>query len=417
MAVRLQFIPRKEPPDLLDLPWGTALADWDHPRLVRMAAGVSRHVVRFVSEGDRVYALKETAQPDAEREYAMLRLLAAENLPVVEAVGLVTGRAAADGRPLGAVLVTRYLDYALPFRYLFGTEGGYGLGHRLVDAAVVLLVRIHVEGFYWGDCSLSNLLFRRDAGELMAYLVDAETTEHHRPLPDGMRHADLDLAKENVGGGLYDLEAEGLLSPGVDVLELTALLEERYTLLWGELTASLEVDMRDRHLIEGRLRRLNDLGFDVGELVVEQEAGAERLRVTPALVEEGHHSRQLRRLTGLEVQENQARRLLNDIAAFGAHLARVGERPPPQAVVAARWIAEVYEPIVEMIPPELRGRLEPAELFHQLLEHRYYLSEAAGHEVDNRTALQSYLESVLPFRPDERVLFDDDRERIVDDLE
>ncbi len=406
VAVRLQFITRKEPPDLLDLPWDTPLEAWDHPRLVRMAKGASRHVVRFVGDGDRVYALKETTPADAEREYAMLRLLAEENLPVVEAVGLVTGRSTVGGERLGAVLVTRYLDYALPYGYLFGVEGGWGLGHKLVDAAVVLLVRVHVEGFYWGDCSLANLLFRRDAGALMAYLVDAETTEHHRPLPEGMRSADLDLARENVAGGLLDLEAAGLLSPDVDVLDLADLLHERYTLLWEELTASLEVDMGERHLIEGRIRRLNDLGFDVGELIVEQEAGANRLRVTPALVEEGHHSRELRRLTGLEVQENQARRLLNDIAAFGAYLARVEGRLPPQAVVAARWIAEVYEPIVAEIPPELRGRLDAPELFHELLEHRYYLSEAADREVDNTTAIRSYLDSVLRFRPQEKVIYD-----------
>jgi hypothetical protein len=407
VAVRLQFIPRKEPPDLLDLPWSVPLAEWDHPRLVRMAKGASRHVVRFVGDADRVYALKETQPADAEREYAMLRTLGEESLPVVEVVGVVTGRTTADGEPLGAVLVTRYLDFALPFGYLFGIEGGYGLGRKLVDAAVVLLVRIHVEGFYWGDCSLANLLFRRDAGTLMAYLVDAETTEHHRRLPDGMRHADLDLARENVAGGLLDLEAQGRLSPDVDVLDLADLLEERYTLLWDELTASLEVDMGERHLIEGRIRRLNDLGFDVGELIVEHEAAGDRLRVTPALVEEGHHFRELRRLTGLEVQENQSRRLLNDIAAFGAYLARVEGRTPPQAVLAARWIAEVYEPIVERIPAELRDRREPAELFHELLEHRYYLSEAAGQEVDNDSAVRSYLESVLPFQPKERVILDD----------
>jgi hypothetical protein len=409
VAVRLQFIPGREPPDLLDLPWSVPLADWDHPRLVRMAKGASRHVVRFVGDGDRVYALKETTPADAEREYAMLRLLAEENLPVVEAVGLVTGReAVGGGGPLGAVLVTRYLDYALPYGYLFGIEGGYGLGRKLVDAAVVLLVRVHVEGFYWGDCSLANLLFRRDAGALMAYLVDAETTEHRRPLPEGMRAADVDLARENVAGGLLDLEAAGRLAPDVDVLALADLLEERYTLLWDELTASLDIDMGERHLIEGRLRRLNELGFDVGELIVEQSAGADRLRVTPALVEEGHHSRELRRLTGLEVQENQARRLLNDIAAFGAHLARVEGRPSPQAVVAARWIAEVFEPIVSEIPPDLAGRREPAELFHELLEHRYYLSEAAGREIDNETAIRSYIESVLRFRPQERVIFDEE---------
>jgi hypothetical protein len=406
VAVRLQFIPRKEPPDLLDLPWETPLEAWDHPRLVRMAKGVSRHVVRFVSDGDRVYALKETTQADAEREYAMLRLLAEENLPVVEAVGLVTGRSTAGGEPLGAVLVTRYLDYALPYGYLFVVEGGWGLGHKLVDAAVVLLVRVHVEGFYWGDCSLANLLFRRDAGALMAYLVDAETTEHHRPLPSGMRSADVELARENVAGGLLDLEAAGRLSPDVDVLALADLLEERYRLLWEELTASLEVDMGERHLIEGRIRRLNELGFDVGELIVERESGEDRLRVTPTLVEEGHHSRELRRLTGLEVQENQARRLLNDIAAFGAFLTRVEGQPSPHAIVAARWIAEVYEPIVAEIPPDLVGRREPAELFHELLEHRYYLSEAAGQEVDNETAIRSYIDSVLRFRPQERVIFE-----------
>ncbi len=407
VAVRLQFIPRKEPPDLLDLPWASPLAQWDHPRIVRMAKGVSRHVVRFVSDGERVYALKETTEADARREYAMLRLLATENLPVVEAVGLVTGRQTVGGEPLGAVLVTRYLDYSLPFRYLFGVEGGHGLGRKLVDAAVVLLVRVHVEGFYWGDCSLSNLLFRRDAGSLMAYLVDAETAEHRPPLPEGMRLADLELARENVAGGLFDLEAQGVLSPDVDVLELADLIADRYTLLWDELTTTQEVDIRERHLIDSRLRRLNELGFDVGELIVEHEADGHRFRVTPALVEEGHHSRELRRLTGLEVQENQARRLLNDIAAFGAYLARVDGEPPPRAVVAARWIAEVYEPIVERIPPELRGRREPAELLHELLEHRYYLSEAAGREVDNETALRSYIDSVLRFRPEERVIFDD----------
>ena len=408
MAVRLQFIPRKEPPDLLDLPWATPLVAWDHARLVHMAKGVSRHVVRFVSDGERVYALKETTEEDAAREYAMLRLLATENLPVVEAVGLVTGRQDVEGKPLGAVLVTRYLDFALPYRYLFTVEGGFGLGRKLVDAAVVLLVRIHVEGFYWGDCSLSNLLFRRDAGSLMAYLVDAETTEHRPPLPQGMRQSDLELARENVAGGLFDLEAEGRLSPDVDVLALADLIEDRYTLLWDELTTTLEVDIRERHLIDRRLRRLNDLGFDVGELIVEHDPGGDRLRVTPALVEEGHHSRELRRLTGLEVQENQARRLLNDIAAFGAYLARVEGRPSPQAIVAARWIAEVYEPVVERIPPELRGRREPAELFHELLEHRYYLSEAVGHEVDNETALESYIDSVLRFKPEERVIYEDE---------
>jgi hypothetical protein len=407
MAVRLQFDPRREPPDLLELPWSVALAKWDHSRLVRLARGSSRHVVRFVRDGERAYALKEMPETDAKREYAMLRLLSEEELPVVEAVGLVTGRVTPEREPLDAVLVTRYLDYSLPFGYLFTVEGG-GLARRLVDAAVVLLVRLHLEGFYWGDCSLSNLLFRRDAGALMAYLVDAETTEHHRPLPKGMREADIELARENFAGGLLDLQAADRLPLDVDVLDLADRLASRYGLLWDELTGTSEVDIRERHEIDRRIRRLNELGFDVAELEVEHEADGPCLRVRPALIEEGHHARELRRLTGLDVQENQARRLLNDIAAYGAHLSRVEGRPLPSAVVAARWIADVFEPIVAQVPDELRGRLEPAELFHELLEHRYYLSEAAGHEVDNEAALRSYIDSILRFRPDERVLLTDE---------
>ena len=117
------------------------------------------------------------------------------------------------------------------------------------------------------------------------------------------------------------------------------------------------------------------------------------------------------------MQENPARRLLNDISAFGAHLARVEGQPSPQAIVAARWIAEVYEPVVARIPPELVGRREPAELFHELLEHRYYLSEAAGREVDNATAIRSYIDSILRYRRHERVIFDDHEESIFDDHE
>jgi hypothetical protein len=151
---------------------------------------------------------------------------------------------------------------------------------------------------------------------------------------------------------------------------------------------------------------LNELGFDVGELIVEHDTGDSRLRVRPALVEEGHHARELARLTGLSVQENQARRLLNDIAAFGAHRASEEGRDVPQAVAAARWLKDVFEPITARVPNELRGRREPAELFHELLEHRYYLSEDQGREVDNETALRSYVDDVLRFRPDERRLTD-----------
>ena len=407
-AVAFRFLAGLEPSNLIDLPWSTPLEQWEHPSMVHRTRGQSRHIVRFVNDGSRTFALKEIAEDVAEKEYRLLREIRGAGLPVVEAVGVVTGREDPEGQPIEGVLVTRFLDYSLPFRYLFSIEEGEPLSTKLVDAAVVLLVRLHVEGFYWGDCSLSNLLFRRDAGALMAYLVDAETSERRQPMPDGMREHELDVARENFAGGLMDVASERGLSSELDVFRIVNQLCERYTQLWNELTGVTEIDARERHLIDQRIRRLNDMGFDVDELVVERDPSGDRLRVIPALVEEGHHARELRRLTGLEVQENQARRLLNDIASYGAYLGRVEGQTPPQAVVAARWIAEVYEPIVAQVPDDLRGRLEPPELFHELLEHRYYLSEAAGYEVDNDTGLRSYLDSVLRFRPAEQALFPDE---------
>jgi hypothetical protein len=404
MVVRLQFVPGGEPGGLLDLPWSTPLAAWDDPRLVDMVHGTSRHVVRFVADGGRVFALKETTEGEARREYGMLRRLIAEGLPAVQPIGMVTGRQAANGEPLAAVLISRYLDFSLPYRYLFTQERRPDLSGLLIDAGVVLLVRLHLEGFVWGDCSLSNLLFRRDAGALMAYLVDAETAERRDELPDGMRSNDIDIARENIAGGLLDLQASGDLGTEIDVVDVADQLEDRYRALWDELTGTEELSLDDRHLIDRRIRRLNELGFDVDELLVEHDPEGYRLRVRPVLVEEGHHARQLRRLTGLAVQENQARRLLNDIAAFGASISREAEAEIPQAVIASRWLAEVYEPVIATVPGTLRGRLEPPELFHELLEHRYYLSERAGTEVSSDEALSSYLASVLTHRRDEQTV-------------
>jgi hypothetical protein len=203
-------------PDFLDLPWERALREWDSDRLVDVARGIHRHVVRFVDYEGRVYALKELPDPVAEREYRLLRRLAEENLPVVEAAGTVTGRRSPTGEPLEGVLVTRHLSFSLPYRYLFVGRTVPDVQAKLLDALALLLVRVHLEGFFWGDCSLSNALFRRDAGALYAYLVDAETGEFQPRLSDGQRQHDLEIATANVAGDLLDLVAAGRLPADTD---------------------------------------------------------------------------------------------------------------------------------------------------------------------------------------------------------
>ena len=150
---RLQLIARTGHPDFLDLPWDEPLEDWTHERLVEVVRGIHRHVVRFVEYegplGPALYALKELPTPIARREYGLLRSLAAEEMPVVDAVGVVTER----GPDLEAVLITRHLDYSLPFRTLFARGSVPDLRRRLLDAGAELLVRLHLGGFFWGDCS------------------------------------------------------------------------------------------------------------------------------------------------------------------------------------------------------------------------------------------------------------------------
>ncbi|MGL5829367.1 MAG: lipopolysaccharide kinase InaA family protein, partial [Angustibacter sp.] len=227
----------KPDPALLDLPWQIPLADWPQENLAALPRGISRHVVRFAHLSGRVIAIKEIGEDLARHEYQLLRLLRRLDVPSVEPVGVVTGRTTPDGRPLDPALVTRHLQFSLPYRALFSQSLRRDTGARLVDALAVLLVRLHLTGFFWGDVSLSNTLFRRDAGAFAAYLVDAETGELHENLSDGQREHDLEIARVNIAGELMDLEAGGVLDATADPVAISENIMRRYRSLWTELTA------------------------------------------------------------------------------------------------------------------------------------------------------------------------------------
>ena len=405
MAARFQLVARTGHPTFLDLPWEQPLEEWRHERIVELERGISRHVVRFVNYDGRVYALKELPERVAQREYALLRRLADESMPVVEVVGVASGRR----DDLDAVLITRHLEFSLPYRALFGRDQVGDLRETLLDALVELLVRLHLTGFFWGDCSLSNTLFRRDAGALSAYLVDAETGELHPQLSEGLRKYDLTIARENVAGEVLDLQAEGRVSEHVDVDATAEEIGRRYESLWCELTREEVFGAEERYRIDDRLRRLNELGFDVEEIELVGSDEGYRLRLDPHVVEPGHHQRRLLMLTGLQAQENQARRMLNDLAHFRAYLEREEGTAVPESVAAYRWRAEVFEPAVAAVPRELWNRLPAAEVFHEILAHRWYLSEQAGSDVGLQKAVRAYVDDVLRHAPEERTLLPSDR--------
>ncbi|MEH1125701.1 DUF4032 domain-containing protein [Micromonospora sp. CPCC 206061] len=398
MLVTVRITSALVDPALLDLPWSTPLEEWPADHLVALPQGISRHVVRFVKLAGTVYAVKETGERVAEREYDLLRALERIGFPSVEAVAIVADRHAPDGEPLDPVLITRHLQFSLPYRALFSHTLRPETMARLLDALAALIVRMHITGFFWGDCSLSNTLFRRDAGAFAAYLVDAETGALRNKLSNGQRGEDLEIARVNIFGEALDLQAAGLLHESIDPEVVSEEVVQRYERLWHEITYEQEFQREDRHHVESRIRRLNEMGFDVAEVAMSlADRGA--FKVRPKVVDAGYHTRRLLRLTGLDAEENQARRLLNDLDTYRAESDLSDEQQ-----AAHRWLTEVFEPVVRAVPGHLRRKLEPTELFVQVIEHRWRLSEEAGRDVGLALAVQSFLADVLVHRPDEQAV-------------
>jgi hypothetical protein len=419
VALRFTMAPADQQA-VLDLPWDMPLEEWPAAYLVALPRGISRHVVRFTRIDRRIYALKEIVEATAAREYRLLRDLERLGLPAVEAVGVVTGRTAPGGAPLDPVLVTRHLQWSLPYRAVFSGTLRTDTSERLLDALVALLARLHLSGFFWGDCSLSNVLFRRDAQAFAAYLVDAETGELFASISDGQRRHDLELVHTNIAGELFDLQAGGLLDEQLDPILIAGEITRRYDALWGELTGTEQFDISERWRIARRVERLNDLGFDVEEIEIVTDLTGRTLRIQPKVVEAGFHSRRLFRLTGIDAEDQQARRLLNDLDAYVQANAGYGQS---EEVIAHRWVTDCFEPVLQAVPRELRGKLEPPQIFHEVMEHRWYLSQRYDRQVSIDEAANAFATEVLPSKPDEaavlgRAVRATDGGRVaVDDLE
>ncbi|WP_022886085.1 DUF4032 domain-containing protein [Glaciibacter superstes] len=391
-------------PALLDLPWHLPLDAWPNENIAALPKGISRHLVRFAHLSGRVVAIKETTSEMAKREYEMLRTLQGLEIPCVEPLAVITNRSDVDGEPLNSVLVTRHLKFSLPYRALYSQTLRPDTATRLVDALAALLVRVHMVGLFWGDVSLSNTLFRRDAGAFAAYLVDAETGQLYTGgLSNGQRENDLEIARVNIAGELMDLEAGGRVADELDPINVSNGIVAAYRLLWKELTGSESFSSNERWRITERVERLNDLGFDIEELTIKTDETGTTVRIQPKVVDAGHHQRRLLRLTGLDAEENQARRLLNDLDSYRASY---GGEDADEEMLAHEWLVRVFEPVVRAIPRDLKGKLEPAEVFHQLLDHRWFMAQNQGHDVPLAEAVTSYVQDVLRHRRDEATVID-----------
>ncbi|MGL4831536.1 MAG: DUF4032 domain-containing protein [Propionibacteriaceae bacterium] len=395
-----RFISAKPDTRLLGLPWDIPLEEWPSDLLIALPRGISRHIVRFISINGGIYAVKEVVDHLARHEYTMLQALSRSETPAVEAIGVVSERFSATGEPLDSILITRHLSYSLPYRSLF--ENGVreeSIG-KLIDALVALMARLHLRGFSWGDVSLSNVLFKRDAEDFAAYLVDAETGELHTRLSDGQRVQDIEVARVNIFGELMDLMASGSLPDDFDALALVDAFARRYYRLWTELTVRETIPGHEASRIERRVRRLNALGFDVAELDISTSPAGDEITFQPKVVETGYHQRRLMRLTGMDVEEHQARRLLNDFDAWRAHrdLGYLHE-----GAAATQWLHEQFEPVMRAVPHDLWGKRDAAQLYHEVLDYRWYKAEREQRDIPIEEAAAGYVHDVLAMLPEERV--------------
>jgi Domain of unknown function (DUF4032)/Lipopolysaccharide kinase (Kdo/WaaP) family len=382
---------RAATPGLLSLPWLEPLAEWDvtEAPLRDIPVGPSRHLVRFVETDGGLWALKQEPRRIAEKEYGVLRDLEAKSLPSVRAAGLVV-----LPQEDIAILVTRYLERSWQYRRLLMRIPPEMRKHRerLLDAMASLLVDLHRNGVFWGDCSLANTLFSRDGQILQAWLVDAETSEVHPELSAGMRQHDIDILVENVAGGMLDLAARLNQPPEVQarLIEEAMSVATRYDALWDVLHAEPIFSFADRYKIESQIRKLHELGFAVDEVTLQStDEGNEKVRLKVAVAARQYHATQLHELTGLDVGEGQARILLGDLRAYQRRLRRETKSAVPDDVAAQRWVQEVLRPGAARAHQAVGGRGDPIQEYCDLLEVRWLLSEQAGHDVGDGAALEA----------------------------
>jgi hypothetical protein len=389
---------RTPTPGLLALPWLEPLRDWDATEVPfrDIPVGPSRHLVRFVETDGALWALKELPQRIAEKEYAVLRDLEFRSLPAVRPAGLVVQPGEGN-----AILVTRYLERSWQYRRLLMRIPPEQRAHRerLLDAMASLLVDLHRNGVFWGDCSLANTLFSRDGQVLQAWLVDAETSEIHPQLSPGQRQHDVDILVENVAGGLVDLahrldQPEEMFDSFVDE---AASVATRYEALWDVLHAEPVISYDERFQIEGQIRKIHELGFAVDEVNLQFTGdGTQQLQLKLVVAARRFHATQLQNITGLDTGEGQAKILLADLRAYQGKIQRETNTFMSEQIAARRWLDEVFTPGMERAHRAVGGVGDPIQAYCDLLEVRWLLSERAGEDVGDPVALDALAKSSVP---------------------
>lgn len=389
--------PGFETPDFDDLPWHLPLEEWPGKtnRLEELPRGESRHPVVFVNYSGYLFAIKEMPGDLAENEYKLLLQLELASIQAVTPIGW--RRSNYPTIPRRGLLITRYLEHSIPYRALFQHGGLERYSKHLLDAISGLLVQLHLAGFFWGDCSLSNTLFRRDAGTLQAYLVDAETVEiHPKGISPELRHLELEIMEENISREMNELFRESAQTgyqPVVTIppTDVGMYIRLRYQSLWEEVRKEIIISVGENYRIQERIRSLNELGFSVGAVeMIELDSGSQVI-LRPTVTDRTFHRDKLFGLTGLDTEEMQARKLVNEILETQAILSSRENRNVPLNAAAFHWLNNIYLPTIDYLHGFINPNTDEVELYCEVLENKWYLSEQAHHDVGHEAAAVDYV--------------------------
>ena len=383
-------------PDFLDLPWDLRVNAWEVDRLCSMPTGVHRHPVVFVAYEEGVYAIKEMSARLSINEYRALRALEEQTNRAAEPAGLVD-RDWLDPHDEGAgAVITKYVDHAFPYRRLVSGAGFGARRNQMLDALAGLLVELHMAGCYWGDCSLSNVLYRFDAGAIEAIMIDGETSELHPSLSDGQRLEDIEIMKENVAGEMADIAAETGVELASADLDLGSDIAGRYLGLWDELTADLVIARNEAYKIRERIHRINDLGFSVGDIEITPAEGGNLVRMATHVGGRTYNSDTLRERTGIDASENQARVIIGDLSYYLARNEYTSSTG--RSVGTFKWLSDSFEPLTTRIAEIWHGD-DPVQGYCDFLHYRMQLATEQGSDVPNDLAFESWVASGFPGFP------------------
>jgi hypothetical protein len=214
----------------------------------------------------------------------------------------------------------------------------------------------------------------------------------HDPLSEGQRRQDLMIMEENVAGELVDVAAQLALPPEMAEAGIGPSIRSRYERLWEEISREVAIHPGERYRIHERVRALNDLGFSVSEVELIPAPDGNHLRMRTIVTDRDYHRHQLHTLTGIVAGDRQAAQMLNDINELRATLSEERGQSVPTSVAAYRWQTERYEPTIARLAPLEGPERDAPELYCEMLEHKWFMSERAQRDVGLDVATEDFLE-------------------------